>query len=636
MCGICGVVNLDGRPVTPEILQSMTASIAHRGPDAEGAFFDAGEGGSPAVGLGHRRLAIIDLSPSAAQPMTNSSRTLAIVFNGEIYNFKELRLKLEKDHGHMFRSSSDTEVVLRLYEELGERCVDQLDGMFAFAIWDQRRRHLFLARDRVGKKPLYYVKRGTTFAFASEVKALLCHPEVAPELSHEALPHYFLFGYPPAGRTFYQDILQLPPAHTMTLTAEGRPHIRRYWNLEFSRKAGAQPSLEEASSEIRRLLTEAVRKRLVADVPLGAFLSGGVDSSIIVGIMSRLMDKPVKTFSLGFTGDPEFDETPFARQVASHFRTDHTEFIVEPKAIDLVETIVRHYDGPFGDSSAIPTLIVSRLTRQHVTVALNGDGGDELFAGYLRFQACLAADHVPSSVSRIISLALNAFPDPKGYHHWLRRAQRFFAGAPSPFFERLQRWIAVFDDDLPQLLRPEVFKHIEVSEIGYPPEIIAQTASLSTLSKLLYVNFATYLPEDLLVKADRATMAYGLEGRSPFLDQRLMEYVAGLPDDFKLRWGTTKYILKKTFADLLPAEILHRSKRGFGVPLGVWFRGELREYVQDLLLVPTARSRDYLEPTYVATLVSEHLQGVRDHGSRLWALLAFEVWLQSARREVCP
>jgi asparagine synthase (glutamine-hydrolysing) len=623
MCGICGMLRLNGGPASADVVAKMAATLRHRGPDGSGLHVDG------PVGLGHTRLKIIDLSEAASQPMSNKDGTLWIVFNGEIYNFKELRKSLEKYHGHVFRSSSDTEVVLRLYEELGEKCVEELEGMFAFALWDARRHRLFLARDRVGKKPLYYASAGTTFVFGSEVKALLRHPAVGLEPLLAALPHYFTFGCPPPGQTFYHGIRQLPPAHSMTVEADGRIELRRYWDLDFSRAPGKQPSLAEASADVRTLVTEAVRKRLVADVPLGAFLSGGIDSSIVVGLMSRLLDRPVKTFSLGFEGDPDFDETHYARMVATHFRTDHTEFIVKPKAIDLIETLVRHHDGPFGDSSAIPTYIVSQLTRQHVTVALNGDGGDELFAGYLRFQACLAAERLNPGFSRLCSRALGAFPEPKQYHHWLRRAQRFFAASSSPLFDRLGRWIGIFGEDLPRLLRPDVFAGIATTGIGYPADMLAKTAAFSPLSKILYVNFMTYLPDDLLVKMDRSTMAHGLEGRSPFLDHRLAEYVAGLPDHFKLRWGTTKYILKRAFADLLPAEILRRGKKGFGVPLGAWFRGELKEYLQDLLLSPRALSRDYLEPTYVATLVSEHLQGVRDHGSRLWALLAFEVWLRS-------
>jgi len=629
MCGICGVMHFDGKAVSPDLLRGMMASLRHRGPDGEGMYRNVVDGSiaAPAVGLGHRRLAIIDLSSNAAQPMTNEDESIWIVFNGEIYNFRELRGRLQAQ-GHPFRSHSDTEVVLHLYEELGEKCVEELDGMFAFALWDARRQRLFLARDRAGKKPLYYAAPPGTFVFGSEAKAVLRHPAVSGEVALDALPHYFTFGYPPPGRTFFQGVQQLAPAHVMTVETDGRIETRRYWDLDFAFASGGTPSLASAAARVKTLVTEAVEKRLVSDVPLGAFLSGGVDSSIVVGVMSRLMDRPVKTFSLGFAGDSKFDETHYARLVASHFGTDHTEFIVEPKAIDLIESLVWHQDGPFADSSAIPTSIVSRLTRQHVAVALNGDGGDELFAGYLRMQACVAAERLPAGFCRVAALACSAFPEPRQYRHWLRRLQRFFSAAADPLLTRLQRWISVFDEDLPRLLRPEIFEGIPMTGIGYPIEMLSKTASWSPLSKVLYVNFMTYLPNDLLVKMDRCTMAYGLEGRSPFLDHRLAEYVAGLPDQCKLRWGQKKYILKAAFADLLPPEILRRGKMGFGVPLGAWFRSDLRDYVGDLLLSSDALARNYLSTSYVAHLVREHVEGKRDHANRLWTLMAFEIWLR--------
>lgn len=627
MCGICGFLDLSGAPASSGIVSQMAATLHHRGPDGSGTHVDG------PMALGHTRLKIIDLSAAASQPMLNPDKTVGIVFNGEVYNFQELRRRLASS-GHMFRSRSDTEVVLHLYEEKGEKCVEDLDGMFAFAIWDVRRHCLFLARDRAGKKPLYYARTSEAFVFGSEIKALLRHPAVSADLSVDALPHYFAFGYPPRGRTFYRQIEQLPPAHTLTIDRGGAVEVKRYWDLVFrSDKKRLTLSEAEATAEVRQLVTQAVEKRLVSDVPLGAFLSGGLDSSIVVGVMSRLLGKPVKTFSLGFAGDPEFDETRYARTVANHFHTEHTEFIVEPKAIDLVDRLVRHHDGPFGDSSAIPTFIVAQLTRQHVTVALNGDGGDELFAGYLRFCGCLLADRLNPALCRLCRLALGALPEPRNYHNWLRRAQRFFAAASSPLLDRLRRWIAVFDEDLGSVLRPEVFPTLSGETIAYPADLLARSASYSALSRILYVNFMTYLPEDLLVKMDRCTMAHGLEGRSPFLDHRLAEYAAGLPDPLKLRGGTTKYVLRKAFADLLPRDILHRDKKGFGVPLGAWFRGELQDYLHDLLLSPGTLARDYVQIPYVARLMQEHREGIRDHGHRLWALLAFEVWLRAGRHE---
>ena len=381
MCGICGVITFDGTPVDSDVLHRMTATLAHRGPDGEGFYLSPP--GPVRVGLGHRRLKIIDLSDAATQPMTNEDETLWLVFNGEIYNFRELRERLASS-GHRFRSQTDTEVILHLYEEVGAACVEQLDGMFAFALWDARRRCVFLARDRMGKKPLFYSRRGDRFAFASEAKALLRHPEIPADVSTAALPLYFLHGYVPAPRTFYSDIAQLPPAHAMLIEADGRTRCWPYWDPpapEAGSENGRRHAERDADvrAELRRLLTEAVRKRLMSDVPLGAFLSGGIDSTIVVGLMSRLLKAPVKTFSIGFAGDPSFDETAYARLAAQAFKTDHTEFVVEPEAVSVIDRLIAAHDGPFADSSAIPMYLLAQLTRRHVTVALGGDGGDELF-----------------------------------------------------------------------------------------------------------------------------------------------------------------------------------------------------------------------------------------------------------------
>jgi len=486
----------------------------------------------------------------------------------------------------------------------------------------------FLARDRIGKKPLFYYHGGGLFAFASELKALLRHPEISCEILTSALPYYFTFGYAPSPHTFYRRILELFPAHVLMVDASGQMDLKRYWDLDFSPRIGRSPTLEEAAMGVRELLTKAVRKRLVADVPLGAFLSGGIDSSIVVGLMSQLMQRPVKTFSIGFAGDKTFDETSYARLVASHFRTDHTEFIVEPKAIDLIEPLVWYHDGPFGDSSAIPTYIVAQLTRDHVTVALNGDGGDELFAGYLRFYATILAERIPGLLLQFGEKVLSVVPEPANYHHWLRRAQRFLHCASYPFFDRYSHWITLFNDDLHLLLRPEVSAGLPSMSVSFPQEVLDRTVSVSPLSKLLYLNMRTYLYQDLLVKMDRTTMAHGLEARSPFLDQDLMEYTATLPDHMKLRRGVTKYILRRAFSELIPAKVLTRGKRGFGVPLGAWFRGELRDYLHDLLLASDSKLKAYLNNAYVRQMVQEHMQGKRDHGQRLWAILTLEVWLR--------
>ena len=620
MCGIVGLLNFDAAPVEEDIVRKMCASLVHRGPDDEGIYIAAG------IGLGHRRLSVIDLV-SGHQPLSNKEKTIWITYNGEIYNYVELRSQLI-GLDHQFVTESDTEVIIHAYEEFGENCPKYLKGMFAFAIWDSRRRRFFLARDRVGKKPLFYHHGRSIFAFASEIKALLLHPSIPCDISISTIPHYFTFGYAPSPHTFYRGILELPPAHTLTVEVSGRMDLRRYWDLDFSPRIGRSPTLEEAAIGVRDLLTKAVRKRLVADVPLGVFLSGGIDSSIVVGIMSQLMQRPVKTFSIGFTGDKNFDETSYARLVASHFGTDHSEFIVEPKAIDLIEPLVWYHDGPFGNSSAIPTYIVAQLTREHVTVALNGDGGDELFAGYLRFYATILAENMPSLLLRFGEKVLAVFPEPANYHHWLRRAQRFLRCASFPFLDRFSNWISLFNDDLPLLLRPEIFSELPSFGISYHSEVVARTVSFTPLSKLLYINMRTYLYQDLLVKMDRTTMAHGLEARSPFLDQDLMEYTATLPDHMKLRRGVTKYLLRQAFSELIPAKVLTRGKRGFGVPLGAWFRGELRDYLHDLLLASDSKLKDYLNNAYVRQLVQEHMKGRRDHGQRLWAILTFEVWLR--------
>ena len=624
MCGIVGILHFSSAPVEKDTVRKMCASMVHRGPDDEGIYIADG------IGLGHRRLSVIDLV-SGHQPLANREKTIWITYNGEIYNYVELRRRLI-GLGHQFVTESDTEVIVHAYEQFGEECPKYLKGMFAFAIWDSRRQRFFLARDRIGKKPLFYHHGRGIFAFASEVKALLCHPELPCEILPSALPHYFTFGYAPSPHTYYRGILELPPAHTLTVEVSGRIDLRRYWDLDFFPRMGRGPTVEEAAREIRELLAEAVRKRLVADVPLGVFLSGGIDSTIVVGLMRQLMQRPVKTFSIGFAGDKTFDETSYSRLVASHFRTDHTEFIVEPKAIDLIEPLVWYHDGPFGDSSAIPTYILAQLTRDHVTVALNGDGGDELFAGYLRFYATILAERIPKLLLQLGKKTISLLPEPTNYHHWLRRAQRFLHCASYPFFDRFSNWISLFNDDLPLLLRPEVFSDLSSTGISYHSEVVDRTVSFTPLSKLLYLNVRTYLYQDLLVKMDRTTMAHGLEARSPFLDQDLMEYTAALPDHMKLMRGVTKYILRRAFSDLIPKKILTRGKRGFGVPLGAWFRGELRDYLHDLLLASDSKLKDYLNNAYVRQIVQEHMQGKRDHGQRLWAILTFEVWLRTLQQ----
>ena len=628
MCGICGEVRFDGGLVRPENVRAMRDRLVHRGPDAEGLYVAP----QNRAGLGFRRLSIIDLTASGNQPMPNEDSSIQLVCNGEIYNFRELRARLES-RGHRFRSRSDSEVIVHLYEDEGVDAIAMLDGMFALALWDDRQRRLILARDRAGKKPLFYSHTSNWILFASEVKALFAHPEFTPDIDTGSIPYFFIYGHAPGPRTMYRDVREAPPATVLTIAGDGTAVSRRYWRHSEPRPDGERPGRsiprDQATAAVRRLLTEAVSRRLVSDVPLGAFLSGGVDSTIVVGLMSQLMREPVKTFSIGFEGDASYDETAYARMAAKRFHTDHTEFRVTPSAIELVDKLIWHHDGPFGDSSAIPTYIVSELTRRQVTVALNGDGGDELFAGYLRFRAGVISEHFPRSLGTVLDALLSRLPSPRHHRHWLAYAQRFSRALSLPLHERLTRWNAIFYDDLPDLLVPGLESPTDIDPLWHlGGELDRLSDSATPLQKLLHANFTTYLPSDLLVKMDRCTMAHSLEARSPFLDTALIEYVAALPDHFKLSGKWTKVILREAFADLLPPEIDARGKMGFGVPLGEWFRGELREYLCDHLIDSGARYQTYLSPVYVHRLVQRHLGGEVDAGMKLWSILCFERWLR--------
>jgi asparagine synthase (glutamine-hydrolysing) len=624
MCGICGELHLGGGATSAERVVAMRDSLTHRGPDAGGLYLSPDR----RVGLGFRRLRVIDLRPEADQPMGNEDGSVQLVFNGEIYNFRALRTELE-GKGHRFRSRSDSEVIVHLYEEEGAAGIARLDGMFACAIWDERAKRLTLGRDRAGKKPLFYVQSGDTFAFASEIKAFFQRPDHPLEIDPEVVPQYFIHGYAPSPRTMYRNVRQVEPATTLTVDADGRITRNTYWSLSLHVVPTARPRREAAVVDVRRLLTSAVERRLVSDVPLGAFLSGGVDSTVVVGLMSRLMGTPVRTFSIGFEGDTAYDETSFAREAAVRFGTDHTEFRVTPSAIDLVEKLVWHHDGPFGDASAIPTYILSKLTRDHVTVALTGDGGDELFAGYTRFAAAVAGERIPRPLRRLLSRSMATLPRTSNGRGPLAKARRFGQGIAMPLLERMTRWASLFYDDLEQLFNPECWKSLApVNRLEYLEGELDTLAPMSSLGQLLYVNYRSYLLDDLLVKLDRCSMANALETRSPFLDRELTEYAAGLPDDFKLNGWRTKVILKEAFADLLPSSIYGRPKMGFGVPLDAWFRGDLRDYLRDMLLARDVRYAAYLSRTRVASLVEAHLSGRENIGLQLWTLLTFEVWLR--------
>jgi asparagine synthase (glutamine-hydrolysing) len=622
MCGIFGAVFTSGDE--PVDVEAALRALRHRGPDGDGVWR------APGAVLGHTRLAILDLTPAGDQPMVSADGCVAVTFNGEIYNHHALRAEL-RARGHAFRSRADTEVIVEGYRAWGVGVVERLEGMFAFGLFDAAARRLLLARDHAGKKPLFYARgpRGA-LRFASEAKALVA-AGVAGAPDPAALPVLLTLGYTPAPRTMYRGIEQLSPATTLVLEEGGAPHVRRYWRAPFDAPPFAVGP-DEAAREVRGRVEAAVRRRLEADVPLGAFLSGGLDSTVVVGVMARQTSRRVKTFSIGFAGDPRYDETRYARIAARAFDTDHTEFVVEPAAFDLVERLVALHDGPFGDSSAIPTSIVAMMARRHVTVALTGDGGDELFCGYPRLLAAEAAEYVPVSLRAAAGALVARRPGAAGERAPLARLARLCAVAARPLSGRLAGWTSYFED-LPGLLRPELLAALPLGEpMSWTRAQFAPYRGASPLTQALAYNFETYLPYDLLVKADRASMAHGLELRAPLLDRTLVEYAARLPDRLRRRNFATKWLFRHAFGDVLPAAIRRRRRKmGFGLPLGAWFRAGLRDYIHDHLHAG-ARLGEYIQIARVERLLAEHMAGRRDHGGQLWLLLTLEVWLRSLGR----
>jgi asparagine synthase (glutamine-hydrolysing) len=625
MCGIAGILTFDGSPPGRDRLLAMADALRHRGPDAQGILEDAR--GSPGVGLVHRRLSIIDLSTVADQPLPNEDGSVHAMLNGEIYNFRELRAQLEGRHS--FRSKGDTEVIVHLYEDRGAQALESLDGMFAFAIWDSRARRLLLARDHFGKKPLYYFVDRKELIFASEIQALLA-AGVPVSMDEEHFQEYLVFGYVPTPATLFRGIRKLPPASYLEADERGVHAPRVYWDLKFPPEGCASAiSLDSAAERVRELLTDAVRKRLIADVPLGVLLSGGVDSSAIAALAARLGQGPVKTFTVGFENDAFYDERPHAQRVADHIGAEHHASLAKAQAADLVETLLSHHGEPFGDSSALPTYLVAREARREVTVVLNGDGGDEAFAGYDRFRAALLADRIPAPLGQALSRLSGLLPEGSTYHGTLRRIRRFTRKMVLPFPERFLAWSSFFDLTALQVLLRGASVDTQQVLSSYK-DALAPCHGASLLSRLLYLNLRTYLLDDLLPKMDRMTMAHGLEARSPLLDRPLLEFVAGLPDALKRRGGRSKVVLKEAVKDLLPPEIISRPKHGFGVPLGRWFRGELRPMVESTLLErPRLGAR--LRTETVRTLFDEHVSGKADHGHQLWTLLTLELWLRKHR-----
>jgi asparagine synthase (glutamine-hydrolysing) len=621
MCGIVGKYNFgNSNAVDEDLIRKMCSQIIHRGPDDEGIYVKDN------IGLGMRRLSIIDLG-GGHQPIYNEDKTVVIVFNGEAYNFLELREMLEKK-GHQFYTQTDTEVLVHAYEEYGIDFIKKIRGMFAFALWDEGKKRLILARDRMGKKPLYYLEKNRILWFCSEIKSILLDPLIERKVDLQSLDFYLAFNYIPSPRTIFQDIKKLPPA-TMLISENGKIRAERYWSLDNSIKNSMDEN--EYSDHLYELLNESVKMRLISDVPLGAFLSGGIDSSIIVGLMAKNSTRPVKTFSIGFT-EEEFSELEYARMVAKHFSTDHHEYIVTSDVKDLIPKLVWYFNEPVGDSSAIPTYYVSKMTRQSVTVALSGDGGDELFAGYGKYpkiQRILTKNSLNgllrSAMSRfIINQDLSFLP----MDSLFRRVQRSLGYRLSTPKERDLMWITHFNNTLKgHLYSREIRGIIEKEQTRkYYFSRANESPNKDVFSQILFVDLTSYLPEDLLIKVDIASMANSLEVRSPFLDHKFVEFAATIPNSLKLRNSESKYILKKAFSKLLPKEIIEREKMGFSIPINKWFRQDLRPLAYETLLNNNYEIKALFNRKFIKYMLDSHSSGMTNYGGGLWLLVNFVLW----------
>lgn len=631
MCGICGVTYFDRTMSVGEPqIERMCAAITHRGPDDQGWYIRQN------TAIGMRRLSIIDLA-TGHQPISNEDGSVWIVFNGEIYNHLELRGELQK-RGHTFRTRSDTEAILHAYEEFGEDCPTKLNGMFAFAIFDEKRQKLFLARDRIGIKPLYYYRDAGKFAFGSELKAILQLEDVQRRVDPRALDLFMTYEYIPAPYSIFEDIRKLPPGHFLTLQ-DGRMRIKPYWCLEFQEREMVNE--EAVCEELRALLQDAVKIRLMSEVPLGAFLSGGIDSSSVVALMSRVMDRPVKTFSIGFE-ESSYNETQFAQTIASKFNAEHHEFVIQPQALELTEKLIGFLDEPFGDFSIFPTYLVSKMARDYVTVVLSGDGGDELFAGYDTY----VADQVARSFARLprvlrrgmIEPLAEGLPPTQKKKGLVNRFKRFVEGTRLPEDLQHTRWMIFLQDAEKALLySPDMQSRLDGhSSHDFIRQHFQGTQSDDLVNRQLYVDIKSYLVDDILVKVDRMSMAVSLEARVPFLDHRFVEFTATLPSRLKMRGRSTKYILKRAMQPLLPEEILTRGKEGFSIPIKNWLRNDLKSLMLDVLAPARIKREGFFDPDYVQKLVTEHLEGRENHSHRLWAMMVFGIWqdiyLRSGKR----
>lgn len=644
MCGICGKICLDGQIVDRRLIERMCRALTHRGPDDAGVYLQNGDDGQAAVniGLGHRRLSIIDLSPMGRQPMSNEDGTVWIAFNGEIYNYKPLRKTLEQK-GHRFKSDTDTEVIVHLYEEKGVDAVRELNGMFAFALWDRAAARIWLCRDRIGIKPLVYTWNGSSLTFASEIKALLCDRSIPKELDDEALYLYLAFNYVPAPHTMFTGIRKLLPGHSLILE-EGRVEVNRYWDVPIQ-ETKDRPARDDRcditalQAELKKALDDAVRLRMAADVPLGAFLSGGIDSSIIVALMARASARSVKTFSIGFADDGMFDETRYARGVADMYRTDHREFKLTARdMLDVFPSVLDCFDEPFADSSAIPTFIVSRETRNHVTVALSGDGGDELFAGYRSYLGQYWHRRymmIPAVIRNgVIERLAAALPDARDNPvlEYARRLKKFVKGAHGSFSHRVLALKEIFPADL----RRRIAAQSNPKAGGNPgvDPALALTRGLleawpgDAINQMLYADVKDSLPCDMLTKVDWMSMKNSLEVRVPFLDHRVVALSFKIPGSLKLRRATTKRVLKETFKDLLPPGLLRRPKAGFEIPISRWLRTDLRFLMERYLNEERIRSHNIFDFSVIAELQNQFFTRKTDTAWMLWNLIVFEYWYE--------
>ena len=619
MCGICGFYEYKTHdPADRQVLGDMLSVIRHRGPDDSGVYFGKD------VAIGMRRLSIIDLS-GGKQPICNEDGSIVTVFNGEIYNFQVLREQL-RNRGHSLATASDTEVIVHLYEDFGEDCVQHLRGMFGFALWDARRRRLFVARDRLGIKPVYFAQSGGRLIFASEIKAILQHPATQANLNVDGLSKFLSLKYVPAPQTMFEGIYALPPGCSLTCDANG-VKVRRYWDLSFANHSNGERSEESYADELDALLRECVKLHLMSDVPFGAFLSGGLDSSTVVALMSQFLNEPVKTYSVGFEGDAEaFSELPYARMVAKKYEADHHEVFIRPNdLINLSEKVIWHLDQPIADEACLANYMVAELASRQVKMVLTGEGGDELFAGYARYAGERLSPlfrHLPRAAKSVALAASGCVPG-------LRRQKlALYALCQPDEVNRLVNWFPLFNSEAKQALLSEDFKQNlnggDASAVF--AEHLALTDATDPLDRMLYVDTKLWLPDDLLARGDKTSMAASLEARVPLLDHKLVEFAAALPQHLKVKGLTRKYLLKKVGQALLPPEIIRRKKKGFPMPISLWFRKEARSFLRDVLSPSALQRRGLFNPAFVEKLLTEHENSFADHGSLLWGLLSVELW----------